>query len=113
MIGPGGLASTSPEEWKGGPVPATRYTSSYQLTGDDPANDVHSWLSATLTEWHLPAGLGRRWLAGAGEHLGPSGADELYLQFDAVMGLVTVELWQEGRVLFGIDDWVGSGSELL
>ena len=88
----------------------SRYTASTRLNGGDRAAQADEWLRTVLGEWELPPGLGRRWLAAAGEHLHGDAADEVFLQWDTVMGLVTVELWCEGRVVYGIDDFIGAGS---
>lgn len=57
--------------------------------------------------WGLSAHQGRRWLAGAREVLDAPHPVELFLQLDRISSIVSLELWTDGVVVFGIDDWVG------
>lgn len=58
-------------------------------------------------EWGLPRRRAHRWLAAAGLLLEGPTPLEMYVQLDRATKTLTLELWAEGRVLFGIDDWLG------
>ena len=57
--------------------------------------------------WGLSPHQSRRWLAGAREVLEAEHPVELFLQLDRISTIVSLELWTDGAVVFGIDDWVG------
>ena len=57
--------------------------------------------------WGLTTPRARRWLAAAREVLEAEHPVELFLQLDTISSLVSLELWTDGVVVFGIDDWVG------
>lgn len=60
-----------------------------------------------VQQWRLPSFRSQRWLSAAVEVLAGPGALELFLQYDPVSMVVTLELWAHGRTVFGIDDWLG------
>ncbi len=57
--------------------------------------------------WGVATTRSRRWLTAADEVLAGPQPLELFVQLDKVSSLVTLELWRDGQVVFGIDDWVG------
>lgn len=65
------------------------------------------WLEQVLAEWGLVPALAGRWLAAADTHLRADGEVALEAEYDAGLGVVSVELWSGGRRLYGIDDWIG------
>jgi hypothetical protein len=62
---------------------------------------------STLRQWRLQPGPGRVWVRQAADSAGDAPA-ELLLEYDATIGLVSLEAWRDGRRLFGIDDFVGT-----
>ncbi len=62
-----------------------------------------------LRDWSLPTQLARGYLLGALDLLQRDGVLELYLEFDPVDDLMTVEVWDgDGTCVFGIDDYLGA-----
>lgn len=69
---------------------------------------AEQWLVDTLAGWGLRPGLGRLWIGSALDAAAAACIPtELVLEHDPVLQIVTLELHDEGRVLFGVDDWVG------
>ncbi|MFN2539690.1 MAG: hypothetical protein ABR549_16270 [Mycobacteriales bacterium] len=64
-------------------------------------------LLQSVVEWGLPDVRARRYLGSARALL--EGPDDLtlYVQYDEITQLLTVELWSGASVMFGIDDWNG------
>jgi hypothetical protein len=62
---------------------------------------------STLRQWRLSPAPGRLWVRQAADSAGDDPA-ELLLEYDATLGLVSLEAWRDGRRLFGIDDFVGT-----
>ncbi len=87
----------------------TRRTATRPVPAGLVASDLGDWLGATCADWGLPPTSGARWVSALSRPLPHEGALELYLEYDPVTELATVELWQEGQVCYGIDDWLGGG----
>lgn len=64
-------------------------------------------VTVCVEAWGVANARSRRWLVAAQEVLSGSDHLELFVQLDKVSSLVTLELWRNGEVVFGIDDWVG------
>lgn len=64
-------------------------------------------LGQVLEAWGLQPALAGRWLAPADSHLGTDLEITLGAEYDPELQVCTVELWQDGRRVYGIDDWVG------
>ncbi|MDP3712767.1 MAG: hypothetical protein Q8R60_09825 [Mycobacteriales bacterium] len=86
---------------------ASRVARSYQISpGPLRTVQAQAMLDDLAQEWSLPTFRARRWLAAADVLTGPSPL-EMYVQIDYITNLFTLELWAYGRVVFGIDDWLG------
>ena len=81
-----------------GPVQAERTVSASAL----PA--AEQWAEQVLHGWGVRSPLQRAWLEAVelaqGECL-------LSFEYDADAGLLAVEVWRDGRRLWGLDDWIG------
>jgi hypothetical protein len=64
-------------------------------------------VSRALTDAGLPAGAARAWLSSAAGRL----QDEAQwsLDYDTDLQVATFEVWKDGRMLFGLDDWLPQG----
>ncbi|MDP9100823.1 MAG: hypothetical protein M3N21_01555 [Actinomycetota bacterium] len=69
---------------------------------------VAEWLVRSAAAWDLPAVHPRRWVVALEREIPRTDEVELYLEYDPVTQLATVELWHTGKVVFGIDDWLGT-----
>jgi hypothetical protein len=64
-------------------------------------------LEEIAEQWALPRFRSRRWLLAADDALGGPQPLEMFVQVDCFTNLLTLELWAYGKVVFGIDDWLG------
>jgi hypothetical protein len=74
--------------------------------GAKPLAQASPWLEDQLRTWGLTAGLARLWLASAEGRFPLQETTEIHLEYDADLGLISCEVWAEGRRIFGIDDLV-------
>ncbi len=51
--------------------------------------------------------MGGRWLSPADLHLRAPGALRLRAEYEPELSLCSLEIWSDGRRVFGLDDWVG------
>ena len=84
-------------------VDGTR-TATYDFTPADLA-DVERRAMAELAGWGLGGGQLRTWLAMARSSV--AGSARLVLEYDAAAGLLSCDVWCDGKRAFGADDWVG------
>jgi len=66
------------------------------------------WIEDVLEGWHLQPAMGGRWLSPADPHLRAPGALRLRAEYEPDLCLCTLEIWSDGRRVFGLDDWVGA-----
>ena len=69
--------------------------------------EAEQWLGELLQRWDVRSASTGRWLAAAQETLEKPGELVLTAQYDASLLLFTLEIWRNGRVVYGIDDWLG------
>ena len=64
-------------------------------------------VSEALREAGLPIGAARAWLASAAGRL----QDDAHwsLDYDVDLQVASFEVWQDGRLVFGLDDWLPPG----
>lgn len=72
--------------------------------GAQPLAVASPWLESQLLTWGLRPGLARLWLSSAEGRLPLQDSTSIRLEYDSELGLVTCEVWADGRRLFGIDD---------
>lgn len=84
-----------------------RLTARVELPVVDRMQTAQAAVAALVSSWRLPALRSQRWLAAAGPVLADPAPLELFVQLDRVSQILTLELWQDGLLVFGIDDWVG------
>ena len=70
-------------------------------------DSAEQWTMQRLAEWGLPTHMARLWIDSAAPRLSPSVEGEIVLEYEVDLGIVTCEMWSEGKRLFGLDDWVG------
>ena len=75
--------------------------------GSGCADDAEAWLRGLLEAWDIPMASSSRLLAGAQDRLSGHGELVMFVQYDTSLLLLTLELWQAGRTVYGIDDWLG------
>ena len=63
-------------------------------------------VSRALREAGLPPEVGRGWLSSASGSLADDG--QWSLDYDAELQVASFEVWKDGRLLFGLDDWLPS-----
>ena len=63
-------------------------------------------LTRALREAGLPAGVARGWLSSASGRL--DGDGHWSLEYDAELQVASFEVWKDGQLLFGLDDWLPS-----
>lgn len=68
--------------------------------------DAETWLGELLDEWSVRGSVGR-WLAAARPVMETQNELVLFAQYDPVLLLFSVEIWQAGKRVYGIDDWLG------
>lgn len=75
--------------------------------GRDRAALANNAVAVMAEAWGINTTRARRWLSAAREVLSDPEPVELFLQLDKISSIVSLELWRDGQVVFGIDDWVG------
>ena len=63
-------------------------------------------VSDALRSAGLPAGVARGWLSSASTRLNAEA--HWSLDYDADLQVASFEVWQDGRLVFGLDDWLPS-----
>ena len=69
----------------------------------DPAA-TEAQVSRALAEAGLPPGAARAWLSSAAGRL--ESEAQWSLDYDAVLQVASFELWKDGQLVFGLDDWL-------
>lgn len=69
--------------------------------------EAEEWLGGVLKEWGVRSSSTGRWLSAAQATLEGSNELEIVVQYDAMLLLFTIEIWESGRRVYGIDDWLG------
>lgn len=78
----------------------------------DGVDEAARWADATLGRWGLVTPLRTAWLPWARRFAG-LGSFELQYEYDVELGLLTCDLFRDGRRLFGLDDYVPLPSATL
>ena len=68
--------------------------------------DLKRLLEDLLRQWQLPA-RADRYTSAVAAAIGKRETLELLVQVDRVSELLTLELWSDGHLLYGLDDWIG------
>lgn len=68
---------------------------------------TEEWLGGLLKAWGVRSPSTGRWLSPAQAALESSAELVIFVQYDAMMLLFTVEIWEAGQRVYGIDDWLG------
>ena len=63
-------------------------------------------VAQALTEAGLPAGAARSWLSSAAGRLEQDA--QWSLDYDVDLQVASFEVWQDGKLVFGLDDWLPS-----
>ena len=71
----------------------------------DPAG-TEAQLSRALREAGLPPAVARGWLSSASGRL--AGDGQWSLDYDVELQVASFEVWADGRLVFGLDDWLPS-----
>ena len=71
------------------------------------AAEAQEWLGGVLNAWGVRSAATGRWLSAAQAELESDTELVIFVQYDALMLLFTVELWADGERVYGIDDWLG------
>ena len=69
----------------------------------DPAG-TEAQVSQALAAAGLPPGAARAWLSSAAGRLDREA--QWAFDYDAALQVASFELWQDGRLVFGLDDWL-------
>ena len=69
--------------------------------------ETEEWLGGVLKAWGVRSSDSGRWLSAAQGDLKSDAELVIFVQYDALMLLFTVELWADGERVYGIDDWLG------
>ena len=64
-------------------------------------------VSKALLDAGLPAGAARAWLASAAGRLHTDA--HWSLDYDVDLQVASFEVWQDGQLVFGLDDWLPPG----
>ena len=81
-----------------------------RATGTYDATDVRGTaqqVGTRLTAWGVTTSAPALWAASAAEHVRDATGAEWTVEWDEDLRLVSFEVWQAGRRLFGLDDWLG------
>ncbi len=73
----------------------------------DRQSQAEEWLGGLLKAWGVRSSSTGRWLSAAQAALESSSELVMFVQYDSVMLLFTIEIWEQGQRVYGIDDWVG------
>ena len=68
---------------------------------------AEEWLGGLLKAWGVRSTSTGRWLSAAQAALESRAELVMFVQYDSVMLLFTIEIWEQGQRVYGIDDWVG------
>lgn len=68
---------------------------------------TEEWLGGVLKAWGVRSSSTGRWLSPAQAQLESETELVIFVQYDALVLLFTIELWADGRRVYGIDDWLG------
>lgn len=68
---------------------------------------TEEWLGGLLTAWGIRSSSSGRWLSAAQAELASDTELVIFVQYDSLMLLFTIELWASGQRVYGIDDWLG------
>ena len=60
-----------------------------------------------LSGWGVATSAPALWAASAAAHVHDAEGAEWTVEWDEDLQLVSFEVWQAGRRLFGLDDWLG------
>ncbi len=71
----------------------------------DPAA-TEAQVARALTSAGLPASAARMWLSSAAGRL--ESEAQWSLDYDAVLQVASFEVWKDGQLVFGLDDWLPS-----
>ena len=63
-------------------------------------------VARALTEAGLPAGVARSWLSSAANSLQQDA--QWSLDYDVELQVASFEVWKDGKMVFGLDDWLPS-----
>lgn len=74
---------------------------------EDRRAEAEEWLGGVLKAWGIRSSSTGRWLSAAQATLEGSTELIIFVQYDALLLLFTVEIWEAGRRVYGIDDWLG------
>ena len=80
-----------------------------QASGDYSAADLgatEAQLSQALQRAGLPGGVARSWLSSASCRLQSDA--RWSLDYDVELQVASFEVWKDGKMLFGVDDWLPS-----
>jgi hypothetical protein len=69
--------------------------------------ETEAWLGGLLKAWGVRSASTGRWLTAAEAAFDTSGELVIFAQYDSLMLLFTIEIWDNGQRVYGIDDWVG------
>ena len=69
--------------------------------------EAEAWLGGLLTAWGIRSPATGRWLSAAEAKLEGSGEMVIFVQYDTMLLLFTIEIWEDGQRIYGIDDWLG------
>jgi len=61
-------------------------------------------VARALTEAGLPAGVARTWLSSAAGRLEHDA--QWSLDYDGELQVASFEVWKDGKMVFGLDDWL-------
>lgn len=68
---------------------------------------AEAWLGGVLTAWGVRAASTGRWLSAAQAALDGDAELVLFVQYDEVLLLFSIEIWASGQRVYGVDDWLG------
>lgn len=74
---------------------------------EDRLGQTEEWLGGLLKAWGVRSSVTGRWLSAAQAEMENETELVIFVQYDSLMLLFTVELWESGHRVFGIDDWLG------
>ena len=63
-------------------------------------------VARALTDAGLPAGVARSWLSSAAGRLEHDA--QWSLDYDVELQVASFEVWKDGKMVFGLDDWLPS-----
>lgn len=69
--------------------------------------EAEEWLGSVLKAWAVRSSSTGRWLSAAQASLESKSELVMFVQYDALLLLFTIELWRDGDLVYGIDDWLG------